>query len=361
MPYNNNTDGQGLSSRLHFSLIFITPVVLSLLTPAVRDTVASFFSKITITPAYSGDGILIGDSGNNIPFSRINWTITQQPMFQDSFQAVSLYAVPLKVARKFIYPYHSKFSSRHPFRVRKEDIHSIGSRIYVYHLSKTYLNHGQEPKVNINVEVLAEFHSMKLPAPLFRFERREAFSNFVDMEPGAHKAAAGCSCMLGEAIEEYCNEGDQNCIEKLKVDTGCKFCSPDGINIPHASSYNFYSTMVPENSTVRYDAELLMYFYNTSKTAFEEYYICTIRGTDTCSFQTSGSFKMSPLWRNRMIIIAYTHPIALPSSSTTHLIIKAETVLNESLLLFVICVLIIYLIIRHCFHFLFFWKHRHID
>ena len=88
-----------MSYRLHLALLLTVPV-LTLLTPTVKDRVLSLFMSSSFTEAYVGDGILIGDSATNIPFSTINWMITQQPIFGDTYHTVSIFVVPERVARR---------------------------------------------------------------------------------------------------------------------------------------------------------------------------------------------------------------------------------------------------------------------
>ena len=269
-------------------------------------------------------------------------------MLGDDYHSVSIYAVPEMVARQHLFPYNSFFSmGNRTIQVMKGETRSIGARIFVYLLSSVYLNPGQEAVANINVEVATDFHSEPLPAPSFRFNSREAFSNFLDSEPGSKGLAVGCSCMLGN----ICSEGDDACVEKIREKSGCPLadaCSKNTAHVSEKSSYNFITTMVPENSTVSYSADLLMYFYNTQ--AFEEYYMCTIREKDTCSFETSGVSKFSRSWDKRHIIVAYTHPTTVPSSLTTYLVIEAEKNVDPTIMICAVLVLVLYLIFRHCFH-----------
>lgn len=164
--------------------------------------------------------------------------------------------------------------------------------------------------------------------------------------------ADGCNCMLGENVDRNCDPGDDDCKEQVRAESRCpplKFCSSDGVHTSKKSSYNFISSQVAVNDTVGYDIHLQMYFYNTQ--AFDKkYYICTIRGTDYCSFQTPGEFIWSRSWKERHIIIAYTHPSVVPSTPTTYLVIESEIIFDYPIVLLLICLLIIYLIIRHCFH-----------
>ena len=335
---------------MKFELLILI-VLLSLLAPWLRERIAFLYKSTLWTPAYEGDGILVGDSGTNVPFSSVNWTITQRPMFRDSYHTVHIFAVPERVARRHLYPYQSSFSTSETFQVRGSDIHSVGARAYVYLLPKMYLNHGQEARAKVNVQVQADFNTETLTVQTFRFENREHFSNFVDLEPGSMGLADGCSCMVGDSIEKKCAKEDKDCIEQLKADSNCQsleFCSKNSVHTSETNSYNFISSDVTENDTVRYEIDLLMYFYNTD--AFEKYHMCTIRGTDSCSFQTRGSFKMSRFWRRRHIIIAYTEPASTPSTPTTFLVVEAEKVFHHSIMLPLLCLLIAYLIIRHCLH-----------
>ena len=71
---------------------------------------------------------------------------------------VSIFAIPEVVARRHLFLYRSNYSTyNNTFQVRKDDIHSVGARVYVYLLSETYLNDGQVASATINVRVLADF------------------------------------------------------------------------------------------------------------------------------------------------------------------------------------------------------------
>ena len=155
--------------NLQFLLIIIVPIITTLVTPTVKDWVTHLFKSTKITPAYEGDGILIGDSSRFIPFSSVTWTITQRPMLGDDYHAVSIYAVPEMVARQTLYLYNSSFSTgNRTIRVEKGETRMIGARIFVYLLSSMYLQEDQQTVVNINVDVLG-LYSETLPAPVFRF------------------------------------------------------------------------------------------------------------------------------------------------------------------------------------------------
>lgn len=363
---NGSRDGEcPIPSKHCVTFLLIVLVLLCLLAPKVMEGIASLTHITTSTPAYEGDGILLGDSGTVFPFLNIRWTITQQPMFLDSFHTVSIYAVPLNVARRNIYLYRSNFTANRTFQVQKTGIHSVGERMYVYFLSKDYLNDGQEPSAKINVEVVVEDGSTLLTAPVFQFQSRQTFSNFIDLEPGAVDGAVGCKCMLGQAIKEKCENDDYDCIKRLKIDSGCPLdlCTPssDGVVWSQTTSYNFFATNVTANSTVRYDTDLLMYFYNTSSVDFEKYYVCTIRGTDSCLLHSKGVFKFSKSWNTRKIIVAYTHPMTIPSLVTTQLVVHAVVKVDQSLVIFLICALIAYLILRHCFHIIGYLRRKKLD
>lgn len=336
-----------MSYRLPLALILAVPL-LTLLTPAVKERVDSLFFSSSFTKAYVGDGILIGDSATNIPFTMINWKVTQQPTFGDSFQTVSLYAVPQRVARRNIFRYRSTYASK-PFQVRREeDTHSVGPRRYVYFLPKMYLSRGEEARATINVNVSVDSHSELLTAPVFMFNNSKAFLDFMDMEPDSENGAEKCSCNLGEE----CDSDHQDCVKRDSSICSSLYreCQSENTFTSHYSSYNFFAAAVPVNSTVSYSADLVMYFYNA--TALEKYYMCTIRDMDLCSFPTEGGFRHSRSWRRRDLIIAYTHTTTLSSSTTTRLMIEAEVVFEKTFLIVLcLCLLILYLIIRWCLYF----------
>ena len=353
------------SYKPNFAFLIIV-IIACLLVPKVMEGITSLTNTTTSTPGYEGDGILLGDSGTIFPFLNFHWTVTQQPLFLDTFHTVSIYAMPLNVARRNIFLYRSNFSANNTFQVQGRGVHSVGERIYVYLLSNEYLNPGQEASALINVEVLTKNDSEALTAPIFQFRSRQAFSDFIDLEPGAVNGAVGCKCMIGDAIKKKCKKGDCDCIERLRIESGCPsldLCPPasDGVFTSDTSAYYFFASNVTENSTVRYDTDLLMYFYNTSTPDFEHYFVCTIRGTDSCSFQTEGVFKFSKSWDTRRIIIAYTDPTTIPASATTHLTINRVLKIDRSLVIFLVCALIVYLILRHCFHFIGYLRHTRVE
>ena len=350
MNLADKTKERAVSYRLHLALILSVPF-LTLLTPAVKERVCSLFISSSITKAYVGDGILIGDSATNIPFTTINWRVTQQPMFGDAFHTVSLFAVPQRVARRHIFRYRSTYASK-PFKViREADMHSVGARRYVYFLPKMYLSRGEEARATINVNVSLDFHTELLTAPVFMFNNSRAFLDFLDMEPGSEEGAEKCSCRLGAAVK-YCDSHDRDCIKRDPFAcSSLRECQSENTFTSQYSTYYFFTTAVPLNSTVSYEADLTMYFYNT--TALEKYYICTIEDTDSCSFSTEGGFIHSRSWRRRNLIIAYTHTTTLSSSTTTQLMIESEVVFERTFLILSVCfLLILYLITRCCFYLL---------
>ena len=310
------------------------------------------FNSTTSYLAYEGDGILIGDSETNIPFTSINWKITQQLEFDDSYQTVSLFAVPQRLARRHLYRYRSYFKSDYfPVNDRAQT-QSVASRSYVYQLPQMYLGRGEHAKAKISVQVKSKDDGKLLGAPVYQFQTLRDFMNFRDLQPDAVDNAVGCSCMLGEVINS-CSPDDEHCIDKLRIAAGYpnrKECSAKSnlFFTSEVTSYNFFAAKVPTNSTVRYETNIIMYFYNT--TAFEEYFICTIRGIDTCSFSTKGGFKKFQSWRERRLIIAYIHPTNVPSSLTTRIVVQTEVQIGKMALMVMLVLLIIYLVIRHCFH-----------
>ena len=338
-----------MSYRLHLALLLTVPV-LTLLTPTVKDRVLSLFMSSSFTEAYVGDGILIGDSATNVPFSTINWMITQQPIFGDTYHTVSIFVVPERVARRHLYPYESRTETDYFPVGSTAESNSIGMRSYIYLLPKMYLQHEKEAKVEYMVEVKPDINSEPLGAMVFQFQNRDDFSNYVDQEPNAYKKAVGCSCMLGDHVKRGCRPNDKVCIKKLKESAGClSQCYANPFFTSEKNSYNFFSAYhIPVNYLVRYNISILMYFYN--HTMFGKYYKCTICGQNSCSFSTAGFLRRTWLWRKRDIIIAYVHPTSVPSLLTTRLSIDAQIQVNKMALVIMLCLFVAYLVIKHCLH-----------
>ena len=299
--------------------------MLTLLAPTVKDKTLSLFQSTTSTQAYSGDSILIGDSEASLPFTTIDWKITQQPGFGDSYQAISIFVVPERVARRHLYRYESNYSSP-SFSV---DSNIIPLRSYIYLLPKKYHDREQEPRAEFTVKntYAASLTREPMIASVCPFDNRVQYSDFLDKEPGAVQNAQGC--ILTEI-------------------TGSKRGSENAVFQSTVSSYYFFAARVHEKSIVKYEAKILMYFYKYK--ALENYRICTIRGTDSCLFTTPGVLKKSWSWSKRHVIIAYIHPNSVPSSLTSRIIVEADMQKLQVITLCLLCFTIAYLVIRHCFH-----------
>ena len=300
-----------------------------------------------------GDGILIGDSGTNFPFSAINWTISQVPTYGNSRHTVSIFAVPERVARRHLYQFKSNFTSETCYRATSTEL-SVGMRSYVYLLPQRYLEHSKfrDRKAYFEYEFDECPTKRNTPAPkAYQFQSREFFSDYLDGERGSQNRAVGCNCVLtANQIGENCPKHDRKCVEKLKRDAGCtdKCLQPGQGNFTSdTSSYNFFSICAPKDSIVRYHINVEMYFYN--HTMLGKYYMCTIRGTDTCPFQTSGYTKHFPFkQKERHLIIAYVHPTSLPSFFTTRLLVEAKVQVDYIVTVAFLCACVVFFIVKHC-------------
>ncbi|CAI8020531.1 hypothetical protein GBAR_LOCUS12283 [Geodia barretti] len=113
------------------------------------------------------------------------------------------------------------------------------------------------------------------------------------------------------------------------------------------STVNWTITQVPKNTMVRYHINVEMYFYN--HTMLGKYYICTIRGTDACPFQTSGYMNNLPFkQKERHLIIAYVHPTSLPGFFTTRLLVEAKMQVDYITTIAFLCACVVFFIIKHC-------------
>ena len=325
--------------------------MLTLLAPTVKDKTLSLFQSTTSTQAYSGDSILIGDSEASLPFTTIDWKITQQPGFGDSYQTISIFSVPERVARRHLYRLKSDYNS--PSFFTDLDSNTLPLRSYIYLLPKKYHGREQEPKAEFTVKFNYASSLTREPmiASVCPFDNRVQYSDYLDMEPGAVQNAQGCSRMLGD-VENHCSREDQNCTNALRAlteITAPKKGSENAVFQSKVSSYYFFAALVPKNTFVTYEAKILMYFYKHK--AFEKNYrICTIRGTDSCSFTTAGVLNKSWSWSKRHVIIAYIHPNSVPSSLTSRIIVEADVQELQVITLCLLCFTIAYLVIRHCFH-----------
>ena len=300
-----------------------------------------------------GDGILIGDSETNFPFSTINWTITQVPAYGNSRHTVSIFAVPERVARRHIYQFKSNYTSDRCYRATTTEL-SVGMRSYVYLLPQRYLKHSkfEDSEAHFEYEFLpCQNKRNALPPRTYQFQSREYFSDYIDGERESENRAVGCNCMLtADQIEEKCPKNNRKCVEKLKKDVGCtENCLQPGHNnfTSDTSSYNFFSIYVPKNTMVRYHIDVEMYFYN--HTMLGKYYICTIRGTDACPFQTSGYMNNLPFkQKERHLIIAYVHPTSLPGFFTTRLLVEAKVQVDYITTIAFLCACVVFFIIKRC-------------
>ena len=336
-------------------LLLVAPAALTALTllaPIAKESILSLFNSSTYTEAHIGHGILIGDAGTNVPFSTINWRISQIPTFGNTYRAVSIFVVPERVARRKLYPYRSSSDSGTYEKVTsKADSQSVGMRTYIYLLPKMYSHHRyeEEAKVAYHVTIKRDIESEPLGTTVYQFQDPNDFSDFIDMEPSAYQKAASCSCFLGAAIEQSCPQREEKCIEKVKQESVC----PNSCfqNEPYftswTSSYNYFTIVVPQHFYFKYNVSILTYFYN--HTMFNNNYKCIIRGSDSCSFPTTGFLKWTKLWEKRDVIIAYVQPSSVPGSFTTRLLVEAEIQIDYPAMLAFICAMCTaYLVLKYC-------------
>lgn len=337
-------------TRLQITLLVTTSIVSSiivpLIVPTIKESVLSLFYESTFIDGYMGDGILIGDAETNLPFSTVNWVISQDPTFTNSYHTVTIYVVPADKAKEYIYPFRRHFTSE-VYRVRDEaETQSIGMRSYIYLLPKKYLKHTHEAKVQYYVNISDGYGNERLGSTVYWYQNVDSFSDFIDHEPGAQGHASGCSCLYGGAVKKICREDDQKCQQSVKNDVGCpEICSNnDPYFEAENSSYNFFAIAAPSGSLVQYNISIDMFFYDHIK--LEKYRMCTILGKDVCSFQTPG-FTLFP--EKRDLIIGFIHPTSIPTFFTTRLSISSEVHLDFSKSLLLMIVLVVIAIIKHCF------------
>ena len=339
--------------RVHVALFLCVPI-FTLLAPTVKEKTLSLFSSSSFTPAYEGDGILIGDTGINVPLPRfpfkfINWRITQQPEFGDAYHTISFFVVPERLAPKYLYPINSSYKSQTFFVDGGEEFVSQGFqhlnlRSYIYLLPKTYTGPGKEARAVYVVDVKRNSSSSGTSKPLgssvCRFGSRAEFSDFLDMDR-IDKNAVPCLSLLG-SVTDSCSEGDRDCINAFRSYEAISYPSGSPTTFTTTdSSYNFFSAVVPTKSYVHYESDVVMYFYNHRRLG--KFYKCRIRATDTCSFTTSQS-----IWnpREREVIIAYTHPTSVASSLTTTISVEAEVYVTKTAAHLLVCLLIPCLLIK---------------
>ena len=337
-------------------MLLATAISLSLvsLAPSVNQHIHSLLGSSRHMEAYLGDGILIGDPETNVPFSTVKWSITQVPAYGNSRHTVSIFKVPEHVARRHIYRYKSHHTTEDCYPADEKSF-SIGMRSYIYLLPKRYLKNSKYDGSEgyINYELLPCYYDDQTypkTQMVYQFENRSSFSDYVDGEKGSTGKAIGCSCLLDNAfILQHCPDMDPTCVKKLKEEFGCQGDGCYGNLGPftsHRSSYNFFSTYTPKGSLVKYDISVEMFFYN--HTLLGDYYVCTVRGTDTCTLQTPGYVKHWPFKQERYLIIAYAHPTSVPGFYSTRLRIDTQMDVNYVSTIAFLCACVVFFVVKHC-------------
>ena len=313
---------------VHVALV-VSIGVLILMAPTVKERILSLFTSSSCAAAYEGDGILVGDTGSSryipswwFPYSSIEWKITQQLVFGDAHHTVSFFIVPEEIAHRYLYRFHSHDKSQ-DFYVgggMEPQLQHIPITSNVYLLPKEYTRHGKEAKayfkLNITQKDTCSSANNELQSYyLCQFQNRVNFEDFIDMEQSV-RTSSGCTYM-------YMSAG-----ENIEASSSVPFVSS-------ISSYNFFSAAVPKNSSVQYETNITMYFYNHTK--LRNFYKCIIRGVDTCTFTTTQSW-----WQpQRLLLIAYIHPTNVPCSLTTKIAVEVNTdILKTSVSIFMWWVLI---------------------
>ena len=316
---------------VHVALIIAVGVFI-FMAPTMKERMLSLFSSSTCAAALEGDGIMVVDTGSSryVPswwFSSIDWKITQQPGFGDANHIVTLFMVPEQIAHHYLYRFHSRYTSPilhidGGMEPKLELMQRIPITTNVYLLPKEYTRHKKEASVDLMLNVFwnisdeSESSETKqyLSYYVCQFPNRAQYGDFIDMDQGV--------------------DNSEECTDVISAkDAFTPFVSPK-------SSYNFFSAAVPTKSYVQYETDTTMYFYNHTKLA--NFYTCTIRGLDTCTFTTTQS------WLNpqRHLLIAYTHPTRVPSSLTTKIVVEANTGVLKNSAYLLLCVLIPSLLIK---------------
>jgi hypothetical protein len=338
----------------HVALLSIP--LITLLAPVAKEIVVSLVAPSRVDPAYEGDGILLGDTGNYAyvwwwwpSVFTTRWTITQSPVYGDAYHTVSLFVAPKRIAHRFLYRFDSNYSSDFFFvegdyeQVSQNQQH-LDLRRYVYLLPNEYTP-GREAKAVYSVDVKKESKELgrneTYGYQTCQFQNLRYFTDFIDMEPEAIDKVYTCHCEYGDVPP--CSD-NEDCIRST---FSPEFCAePSGPNFTAVeSSYNFFSTVVPTESFVKFEANLTMYFYDPSKLRKHAQYQCTIRDTDTCSF----TVPQTLMYSEPQLILAYIHPKAGPFSVTTTLAVQVDIFILENAALTVMYLLIPTFLIKTLF------------
>lgn len=338
---------------IHVALFCSIPL-FTILAPTIREAVISqLLAPSYLIPVYEGDGILVGDPGVSLPwwlnwaFTVRRWTITQKPVFGDAFHAISLFFVPKNTAPFLLYRFDANYTSDYFYvdggytRVYR-DMQHLDLRSSIYLLPKEYTP-GREAKASLLVKVKRESSEYErnrtyvYGSTTCQFHNRALYRNFVDMEPGAVDYSETCRSVLGGATQFK----DEGYLKNHSVP------SHSFTSTQLQESYNYFSTIVPTQSLVKFEANITMYFYELEKLIEHSEYKCTIRDTDVCSFTTKQ--KLLDNDQERQLIVAYIHPRAGPFSLTSTVSVTTDVLLFQNAAHLLLYLLIPSFLIRSIF------------
>ena len=329
-----------MKAVINVALLCSVPL-LATFAPTIWEKARSFTLATDLCTAYEGDGILIGDTGADAsywsPSVSTDWQISQEPLFGEVPHDISIFVVRMSHAPYFLYRFQSNYASDYFSVDGGLESVSMGKqhldlRRYVYLLPKEYTPPGARAEALFNVTVEKESMSIGENAQICQFQNARDYRDFLDMEPGAIHQATKCENQsLNEPQDSHAQaqRNDASSVQSLTL-ADAKFTAAK-------NSYNFFSTIVPTKSLVKFEANLTMYFYNYTR--LKEHrdkiseYKCTIRDTDTCSFTTAQNLK-------QLLVIAYIHPKSGPYSSTTTIAVEKYTQRLSKTSFILTCVLV---------------------
>lgn len=338
-------------NAVHVALLCSIPIFA--VAPSLKEAAISLLKPSYLTTVYEGDGILVGDTAVSLPwwlnwaFTTINWKITQRPAFIDAPHSISLYVVSKTLAPRLLYRFDSNFTSDYyyvegDFESVYHDKQHLDLRSNVYLLPKEYTP-VREAKASIVVDVkrASESSSKHVRNETYgsttcQFQDRESFRNFVDMEPGAIEYSTACHSMYGD-----CPTPEEDDLESFSSRAPSPFFTSTQLQ----QSYSSFSSIVPTQTFVKFEADITMYFYRLENVTNIVEYKCKIRGTDTCEFTTTQS------WYNHedQLVLAYIHPRPGPFSKTSTLLVTTDVLLLRNAAHLLVYLLIPSLLIRMLF------------
>ena len=334
--------------------LFCVIPLITLLAPVVKDKTASLITLPNVLSAYEGDGILTADTSSNLyvwwwwpSIFTTRWKLTQRPAFGDAYHTVSFFVAPKSIAHRFLYRFDSNYTTDYFFvdgdfmQVMQGQQH-LDIRRNIYLLPKEYTP-GREAKAEYIVDVkksLSLERNETLGSSICQFQNRDVYTNFIDLEPDAIDGVYRCHCDFQGPLPYYGSP-----VGGVISPNYCSsFPSTPYFSSPK-SSYNFFSTIVPTKSYVKYTANITMYFYDKLKLLKHAQYKCTIRDTDTCSFTIPQQYW----YFDPQLIIAYIHPKAGSYALTTTITVDSDVALLENVARSILCLLIPAFLIKTLF------------